>query len=181
MRGRSHAIPVRLDGPRRRGVFDSMSSGSRQRGLTFIELVAVVAILMLVASAAIPLGRNTVQRTKEIQLRRALTTMRDAIDEYHKYAQGGAIKAWDPDWEFYPKDLDMLVEGVEITSPQNPVPKTVQFLRAIPQDPFTGEAVWGMRSYQDDSDADSWGGENIYDVYSLATGTGFNGTLYSTW
>ena len=154
---------------------------ARERGLTFIELVAVAAILMVVASAAIPIGKNAVRRTKEIQLRRALQTMRDAIDEYHKYAQGGAIKAWDPDWEFYPKDLDMLVEGVEVTAPQNPTPKTVQYLRAIPIDPMTGENVWGMRSYQDEPDSDSWGGENLYDVYSLSTGTALDGTAYSTW
>ena len=158
-----------------------MRGASRERGLTFIELVAVAAILLLVASAAMPLGRNAVRRTKELQLRRALQTMRDAIDHYHSYAQGGAIKAWDPDWEMYPKDLDSLVEGVEVTAPQNPTPKTVQFLRAIPDDPMTGDKTWGMRSYQDDPDADSWGGENLYDVYSLSNGTAMDGTTYRTW
>ena len=160
----------------------SRERGQRgQRGLTFIELVAVVAILMLVATAVIPLGKNAVRRTKEIQLRRALATMRDAIDEYSKYAKAGAIKAWDPDWEFYPKDLDMLVEGVEVSSPQAPAPKTVQYLRVIPEDPMTGDTVWGMRSYQDDSDEESWGGENLYDVHSLSPGTALDGTMYSSW
>ena len=158
-----------------------MRASVRERGLTFIELVAVVAILIIVASAAIPVGKNAVRRGKELQLRRALQTMRDSIDEYHKYAQGGAIRAWDPDWEFYPKDLESLVEGVEVSAPQNPTPKTVQFLRAIPEDPMTGDTVWGMRSYQDDPDSDSWGGENLYDVYSLSTGTAMDGTSYNTW
>src|SRR6185436_6880749 len=99
-----------LDAAREPRVERTVRTCARQRGLTFIELVAVVAILMLVASAAMPIAKNAVRRGKEIQLRRALQTMRDAIDQYHKYAQGGAIKAWDPDWEFYPKDLDTLVE-----------------------------------------------------------------------
>jgi general secretion pathway protein G len=158
-----------------------MRSCAREKGLTFIELVAVAALLMLVASAALPLGKNAVRRTKEIQLRRALQTMRDSIDEYHKYAQAGAIKAWDPDWEFYPKDLDMLIEGVEVTAPQNPTPKTVQYLREIPEDPMTKSTDWGMRSYQDEPDTDSWGGENLYDVYSLSTGIAMDGTAYSSW
>jgi len=174
-------VPPPLDADRESVVLLDMRTCAREKGLTFIELVAVVAILMIVASAAIPIGKNAVRRGKEIQLHRALQTMRDAIDEYHKYAQGGAIKAWDPDWEFYPKDLDMLVEGVEVTAPQNPTPKTVTYLRAIPEDPMTGEKVWGMRSYQDEPDSDSWGGENLYDVYSLSTGIAMDGTAYNTW
>ena len=150
-------------------------------GLTFIELVAVVAILVIVASAVLPLGKNAVRRTKELQLRRALASMRNAIDEYHNYAINGAIKAWDPDWENYPKDLEMLVEDVEVTSPQNPVPKTVTFLRKIPEDPMTGEATWGTRSYQDNPEDTSTSGENLYDVYSLAPGTGLDGTPFSSW
>ena len=141
----------------------------------------MVVILILVAGAVLPLGVNAVKRTKELQLRRALTTTRAAIDEFHKYAQAGAIKPWDPDWEFYPKDFDMLIEGVEVTSPQNPIPTTVKFLRKVLTDPMMGEAVWGMRSYQDDPDSDSWGEENLYDVYSLSSGTGLDGTLYSSW
>ncbi len=154
---------------------------SGERGLTFLELVAAVVILIVIAGAALPIGVNAVRRTKELQLRRALQTMRGAIDEFNKYAKAGAIKPWDPDWEFYPKDFDMLVEGVEVTSPQNPVPKTVMFLRKVPTDPMTGEATWGMRSYQDDWDADSWGEENLYDVYSLSSGVGLDGTEYKTW
>src|SRR5262245_15208811 len=172
---------MRLNETRESRVLHSMRTCARERGLTFIELVAVVAILMLVASAAMPIAKNAVRRGKEIQLKRALQTMRDAIDEYHKYAQGGAIKAWDPDWEVYPKDLDTLVEGVEVTAPQNPTPKPVQFLRAIPEDPLPKDTAWGMRSYQDEPDADSWGGENLYDVYSLSNGTAMDGTAYNSW
>lgn len=152
-----------------------------QRGLTFIELVAAITIMLILASAAIPIGVNAVKRKRELELRRALTTMRHAIDEYHNYAITGAIKAWDPDWEQYPKDLEMLVEGVEVTPPQNPVPQTVRFLRAIPVDPMTGEALWGMRSYQDAPDSESWGEENLYDVYSLSRLTALDETEYATW
>ncbi len=162
------------DGPR------DLSRGG-QRGLTFIELVAVVTIIVIMAAAALPIGKNAYRRAQELRLRRALVTMRGAIDEYNKYARTGAIQAWDPDWELYPKDLDMLVEGVEVTSPQNPVPKTIVFLRKIPEDPMTGEAVWGTRSYQDEPDATSWGEENLYDVYSLSPGTALDGTTYSSW
>ena len=154
---------------------------TRARGLTVIELVVVIAILLCVAAAALPLGANAARRTKELFLRRALVTMRSSIDQFHKYATQGAVKPWDPDWEFYPKDLEMLVEGVEVTSPQNPVPKTVTFLRKIPVDPMTGEASWGMRAYQDEPDSTSWGEENLYDVYSLSPGIGLDGTPYATW
>lgn len=152
-----------------------------ESGLTFVELVVVVVILIVMASAALPFAKNAVKRRNELFLRRALVQMRGAIDEYHKYAAAGAIQAWDPDWEQYPKDLDTLVEGVEVTSPQNPVPRTIKFLRKIPEDPFTGEPIWGMRSYQDEPDAQSWGQENLYDVYSLASGTALDGTSYSSW
>ena len=159
----------------------SAANPAGERGLTFIELVAVVVILICVSAAALPLGINTVRRGRELELRRALTGMRNAIDEYHKYALAGAIKGWDIDWEYYPKDLDMLVDGVEVSSPQQPVPKKIIFLRRIPVDPMTGEAFWGMRSYQDDSEDDSWGEENLFDVYSLSEATALDGTDYSSW
>jgi general secretion pathway protein G len=181
-----------LDGPPRGAVppdvspspgLDGSARSRRrsERGLTFVELVAVCAIMMIMAAAALPLGVNAYQRAREIELRRALVTMRSAIDQYHEYAKVGAIPPWDPDWELYPKDFDMLIDGVEITSPQNPVPTTVKFLRKVPVDPMTGEAVWGMRSYQDEPDSDSWGEENLYDVYSLSTGVALDGTEYRTW
>jgi general secretion pathway protein G len=150
-------------------------------GLTFIELVAVLAILLCISSVALPIGVNAVRRGKELHLRRALAGMRGAIDEYNKYAKAGQIQAWDPDWEMYPQSLDMLVEGVEVTAPNDPTPKTVTFLRAIPVDPMTGEAAWGVRSYQDAPDDNSTGGENVYDVYSLSNGVALDGTPYSSW
>src|SRR5262249_47674622 len=145
------------------------------------EMVCVVAILAFVAAAALPLGVNAVRRTRELQLRRALTAMRGAIDEYHKYAERGAVKAWDPNWEMDPQDLGLLVEGVEVTQPNSPQPRTVSFLRKIPEDPLTGSKEWGLRSYQDDPDDTSWGGENVYDVYSLSAGIAMDGSPYSSW
>jgi general secretion pathway protein G len=161
--------------------FSEQGSRKGEAGLSFLELVVVAMILVVVAAAVLPLGKNAVIRKKELFLRRALVSMRSAIDQYHEYAKNGAIKPWDPDWEQYPKDLDMLVEGVEVTSPQNPVPKTVVFLRAVPEDPMTNDIVWGMRSYQDEPDSESWGEENLYDVYSLSSGTALDGTPYASW
>ena len=154
---------------------------ARDRGLTFIELVATIVIILCVSSVALPLGVNAVRRGRELRLRRALTTMREAIDQYNKYARSGAIQPWDPDWEMYPKNLQMLVDGVEVTAPNNPTPKIVNFLRAIPVDPMTESTEWGTRSYQDEPDATSSGGENLYDVYSLSNGIALDGTSYSTW
>lgn len=157
---------------------------ARQGGLTILELVAVLAIMLCVAMVALPLGANAARRWKELQLRRALTTMCAAIDEYHRYAEPlgfGSIKPWDPDWEGYPKDLEMLVDGVEVTDPKSPNPKKVVFLRAIPVDPMTGESTWGFRSYQDDPTSSSWGEQNLYDVYSLSEGTALDGSMYSDW
>ena len=103
--------------------------------------------------------------------------MRSAIDEFKRYSDAGFIPV-----EFgtdgYPKDLEVLVEGVEVIGQ---IDKTARFLRRIPIDPMTGDTEWGMRSYQDDVDSTSWGGENVFDVYSLSGGTGLNGVPYSEW
>jgi general secretion pathway protein G len=93
----------------------------------------------------------------------------------------GGIQPWDPDWELYPKDLQMLVDGVEVTAPNDPTPKIVTFLREIPLDPMTGDTEWGLRSYQDDPGSSSSGNENLYDVYSLSSGVALDETPYSEW
>jgi len=68
-----------------------------------------------------------------------------------------------------------LVNGVEIQD------KKVKFLRRIPIDPMTGTNEWGLRSNQDDTDSDSFGGQNVFDVHTKSTGTALDGTKYSTW
>jgi general secretion pathway protein G len=150
-------------------------------GLTFVELVIVAAIVMILASAALPLSKVTVQRQKEIELRRALREMRTAIDRYKDAADLQQIANFElePQNMGYPPKLEVLVEGVTRAGDASGV--KLRFLRRIPRDPMTGEAEWGMRSYQDRPDSRSWGGQNVFDVYSRAQGTGLDGTDYSDW
>lgn len=152
----------------------SPSSLGREAGLTLIELIVTVAILGLLASAAVPLARWNIKREKERELRSDLWEMRRAIDAYKDAADKGGIQT-KVDSDNYPPDLDTLVKGVEIKG------KKVRFLRRIPVDPMTGKAEWGMRSEQDDPNSDSFGGQNLYDVYSKSQGTALNGTKYADW
>lgn len=152
-----------------------------QLGLTTVELLAAVGVLLVLMSVAIPLKRWDEKRRREEILRIDLRTMRDAIDQYKKKVDEGKIQQKDVDQRGYPRDLDELVEGVDVGDPQSGQTKKVRFLHAIPTDPFTGEAEWGVRSYQDDWDATSWGGENVWDVYSLAPGKALDGTYYKDW
>jgi general secretion pathway protein G len=152
-----------------------------ERGLTYIELLAVVGILAILAASAIPMVRWNEKRRREAELRSTLALVRDAIDLYHKYSENGLIQQTDVEQMNYPRSLDELVEGVEVGDPQSPVSKKMTFLNKIPVDPMTGDTEWGLRSYQDDWDSDSWGGENVYDIYSLATGEALDGTHYNEW
>jgi general secretion pathway protein G len=144
------------------------------RGMTMIELIAAMTILVILTGMAIPLARLNVKREKERELRRDLWEMRDAIDRYKDAADRGAfqIKLGS---EGYPPDLDTLVNGVDVAG------KKVRFLRKIPVDPMTGKTEWGMRSMQDDPESESWGGQNVFDVYTKSEGTAFNGTKYKEW
>jgi len=152
-----------------------------ESGLTYIELLVVIAVMLVLASAVIPLKRWDEKRRREAYLRMTLETMRDALDLYKRYAVEGLIVQSDVDQMGYPLSLEELVEGVEVGNPNSPNATTMQFLRKIPVDPITEEADWGLRSYQDDWDSNSWGGENVYDVYSLAQGRALDGTDYSEW
>lgn len=124
---------------------------------------------------ALPLARVTIQREKEKRLRQALWEMCDAIDRYKDQADRGAfqIKA---DSNGYPPDLDTLYKGIEVQGG-----KKYRFLRSIPTDPMTNSKEWGMRSMQDDPDSDSWGGQNVFDVYTKSEGTAVDGTKYKDW
>lgn len=147
-------------------------------GLTIIELIVTIAVLSILAAMVLPIAKVTLKREKEMELRRVLRRMREAIDEYKKYTDMGMIQPHGLQGMGYPEDLDVLVEGV----PQvGAIDKKLRFLRRIPIDPMTGEAVWGKRSVQDDPDSTSWGGQNLFDVYSLSPGTALDGTKYSDW
>ena len=145
-----------------------------ERGLTLVELIVTVAILSILASAAVPIARFEVKRQNERYLRYDLWMMRDAIDHYKDAADKNAFQT-KVDSQGYPPDLETLVTGVEVQT------KKVRFLRAIPVDPMTGKAEWGLRSMKDDPKSDSYGGDSVFDVYSKSTGTALDGTKYSDW
>ena len=158
-----------------------MRSWRGSRGFTFIELLVVTTILIVLASAIMPLTRVTLQREREAELRRALREMRTAIDKYKDAVDTGQIGATDirAGSEGYPPELDTLVEGVTKANDASGI--KLKFLRRIPMDPMTHSTDWGKRSYQDKADASSWGGQNVYDVFSKAEGTALDGTKYKDW
>lgn len=151
------------------------------RGYTFIELIIVTTIILILASAVQPLARVAIQRQKESELRRVLREMRTAIDKFKDAADAQLIPSTElkPGSEGYPSDLEMLVEGVSVLNDQSG--RKLKYLRRIPIDPMTGTDEWGMRSYQDKPDSTRWGGQNVYDVYSMSGGTALDGTKYKDW
>ncbi len=180
-----------------------------QAGMTLLELIIACGILLVLSSAALPLARVTTKRQREAELRRDLRELRDSIDRYKTDADKNLIRT-EVGSENYPPDLETLVAGVDITlgstsqigisaaalaagsgtaqggglsSPTSTteMPSKVRYLRKIPVDPMTGKAEWGLRSIQDDPDSHSWGGHNVFDVYSLSTDSGMDGTNYGDW
>lgn len=153
----------------------------RAAGFTYLEMIATAGILAILASAILPLAKVTRTREKEIELRRALRTLRTAIDEYqdlaaNKHQIGGTDVRLGS--EGYPPDLDTLVEGVNLVGR---IDFKKKFLRRVPIDPMTGKAEWGMRCYQDEPDSTSWCGQNVWDVYSLSQGKALDGSNYHDW
>ena len=153
----------------------------QRRGVSFIELLVVTTIILVLAAAVMPLARITIQRQREIELRRALRELRTAIDKYKDAVDQGQIGGTDNQLgnEGYPPDLETLVEGV--TAAGDASGRKLKFLRRVPADPMTRSAEWGLRSYQDAPDARSWGGKNVFDVYSRSEGTALDGTKYREW
>jgi general secretion pathway protein G len=149
----------------------------RQRGFTLLEMLVTATVLLILASAVIPMAKNGVRRQRELELRRDLREMRMAIDSYKAAAEANKIKAPPPENNGYPESLEILVEGVPVTGKA----AKVRFLRRIPVDPFTRKAEWGMRAMGDDPTSSSWGGGNVFDVYSLAEGKGSNEIPYRQW
>ena len=159
----------------------NVSNGWSPRGFTFIELLVVSAIVMILASAAIPLARVTATRTREAELRRSLREIRTAIDKFKDAADAQQIALFDlkAGAEGYPADLQTLVDGVGV--PNDATGRKLKFLRRVPVDPMTRSDEWGLRSYQDDSDSGRWGGQNVFDVFTTSGGTALDGTKYGDW
>jgi general secretion pathway protein G len=164
-------------------------SHSPEAGMTLIELILATGILIILAGAALPYARATVRSAKEAELHRALREIRNAIDRYKDAADKNQIRV-SADSLGYPPDLETMVKGVDLATVGGSVlgsqtgsstTKHIRFLRHIPIDPMTGAADWGLRSNQDDLDSTSWGGQNVFDVYSRSTATAGDGTRYSDW
>jgi general secretion pathway protein G len=156
--------------------------GIRQsRGYTFVELLVVSTIILILASAIMPLAKVTATRHREAELHRALREVRTAIDKFKDQADLGNISPLDlkPGNENYPADLQTLVDGV--TAANDPTGRKLKFLRHIPVDPMTHGTDWGLRSYQDKPDSTHWGGQNVFDLYTTFDGTALDGTKYKDW
>ena len=145
-----------------------------QRGVTILELIIAITILLILMGAAVPVARLSVKRQKETELRRDLWEMRAAIDRYKDAADMNKFQI-KVGTEGYPPDLDTLVKGVDVQG------KKLRFLRRVPVDPMTANSDWGLRSMQDDPTSESWGGQNVFDVYSKSNGTALDGTKYKDW
>jgi general secretion pathway protein G len=166
-------MPCQRRGARTRAVGD--------HGYTFIELLIVTSILIILASAVMPLAQVTSTRQREAELRRTLREMRTAIDKFKDAVDVGQIAAseLEPGNEGYPPDLETLVEGISAASDASG--RKLKYLRRIPIDPMTNSQEWGKRAYQDEPDATVWGGKNVFDVYTKSTGTALDGTKYRDW
>jgi general secretion pathway protein G len=154
---------------------------TNERGYSFVELLVVTTIILVLASAIMPLAKVTMQRQREIELRRSLREMRTAIDRFKDAADLQMISNLDlePGSEGYPKTLEVLVDGVAVTG--DATGRKLKFLRKIPIDPMTGTTEWALRSYQDKPDSSSWGGQNVFDVATKSDGTALDGTKYKDW
>ena len=148
-----------------------------EAGMTLLELILACSILLILSSAALPIARHNIVRVKEAELRRDLREMRDAIDRYKDTCDRNLIRS-EVGSECYPPDLDTLVKGVQLGATND---RKIRFLRRVPVDPITGRAEWGLRAISDDPDSMSWGGKNVFDVYSKSTATALDGTRYSDW
>jgi general secretion pathway protein G len=167
-------VEIELTGTRR-------LRAASERGYTFVEMLVVATIVLLLASAIMPLAKVTKQRMREAELHRSLREMRTAIDKFKDAADTGQIGSLDikVGSENYPPDLETLVEGVAAAN--DATGRKLKFLRRIPVDPMTHSQEWGMRSYQDKPDSTRWGGQNVFDVYTTFDGKALDGTKYRDW
>ncbi len=155
----------------------------RQSGLTLVELIVAFSILLILTTMAVPMARYRVRREREKELREALHEMRGAIDKYKDLCDLGKIQAGSPEAYCYPPSLEVLINGVPLTNTVAGLNQSgkIRFLRRIPKDPMTGDKEWGKRAMQDEPSSSSWGGQNVFDVYSKTTDKTGDGTPYSDW
>ena len=153
-----------------------MKGRKNQRGLTLVELIVAFTILLVLSSMAVPLARARIRVERERELRYCLREMQNAIDKYKDYCDAGYFGPPKLGTNCYPETLEILVEGQKLNSPDG---KKVKFLRKIPKDPFTGTTDWGMRSDQDDPKATTWGGQNVFNVYTKTSEKDGQGNPYS--
>lgn len=156
----------------------------REFGFTLLEIIIVITILSVLTAAAIPMVRNTVRREREAELRIALRQLRQAIDRYKLYYDASNGAAIPIEWKTptgYPKEIKILVEGFVPANVVGTSESRVRFLRRLPIDPMTGNTEWGLRSYKDKPDSTSWGGEDVFDVYTKSSGEALNGSKYKDW
>ena len=150
---------------------------SAEAGLTLLELILTCSILIILSTTAIPIAKYAVTREKEKELRHALVQIRDAIDRYKDAADHNQIRT-ETGSEGYPPDLETLTKSLPLGTGGD---KKIRFLRAIPIDPMSGQADWGLRAVGDDFDSQHWGGKNVFDIYSQSRGTAMDGTKYADW
>jgi general secretion pathway protein G len=153
-----------------------MSRRKNQRGLTLVELIVAFTILLILSSMAVPLARARIRMERERELRYCLREMQNAIDKYKDYCDAGYFGPPKLGTNCYPETLEILVEGQKLNTPDG---KKVKFLRKVPKDPFTGSTEWGMRSDQDDPKSTTWGGQNVFNVYTKTTEKDASGTPYA--
>jgi general secretion pathway protein G len=149
-----------------------------QRGLTLVELIVAFTIMLLLTTMAVPLARFRIRREREKDLHYALREMRQAINKFKDASDARQIPPGKIDTDGYPESLEQMVEGVR---PQGSPDKKLKFLRRIPKDPMTHSQDWGLRSTRDDPKSTSWGGQNVFDVYTKSTEKASDGTPYSEW
>ena len=151
---------------------------ARQRGLTMVELVVSFTIMLILCTMAVPLAKVKLRHERELQLKYALRDMREAIDKYKVACDLGTFGAMKMGTFCYPESLDILVDGVKTQGADG---KKMKFLRRIPVDPFTNSKEWGQRSMQDDAKAESWSGDNVFNVYTKTREKDADGKPYSEW
>lgn len=164
-------------GHHRRGAGGSPYGLPHDAGLTLIELVVAFTIMLVLTAMAVPLARAKIRVERERELRADLREMRNAIDKYKDYCDAGYLGPMKAGTNCWPESLDQLVKGIKL--PTSADGKIIKFLRRVPKDPFTNTTEWGLRSDQDEPKSTSWGGQNVFDVYTKTEEKASDGTPYS--